>query len=192
MKKWLCGLLVLVMLVLTCSVGFGETETVTEKEVETEVEEVMDEVETEEAADGESDDDGYEVTEFSPDLMNQFDATASEWYQDKDYRALLTILCACDLDNTDGIDFDATAALVKTSYVIKNDYTLIIWLENEETDIVVFYVPMLGTANYAFVDHLGSDTLTEVMLEDVFGEYKKNDVEDILDVVDMIGDAIED
>ena len=196
MKKWLCGLLVLVMLVLTCSVGFGEAtvapeEGITEEMFTEEIEEVLDNVKPDQkvTSDEETEDAGYEHVEFTPELISGIDSTAAQWFYNSKTRAAFFLALIIDAKDEVEDKFDLDTAIASDSYVAKMGYVLIVWIQSEDNDLLLFCSPELGMASYAIIDHLGSDALIEETLSQIADEYYKPDEDELMEVVQDMSEA---
>lgn len=122
-----------------------------------------------------------DVISFEPTLANALDYSAQEWFSCSFNRALLTILLAADLggsveENTVSID------LVDTSFVAKDSVKLIVYFHGEQSDLIIFYTPVIGEAAYSFMDKSSDAVIQNAFEATVDGGCYKNDLEDILEI----------
>ena len=130
---------------------------------------------------------------FEPTITKMFDNSASEWFSSEFDRAMLTVLLSIDLLSIVDEDvMDFSEALTKNTYVAKDGLNLIVYYHGKQSDLLVGYTPLTGTAIYQVQDKIG-DSLVLYLLEKLAedGCYK-NDIDDLFEVVTLLSDVLTD
>ena len=134
-----------------------------------------------------------ETPSFVPSLTNAMESTTETWYSTGYNRALLTALLGFDLMLQE--DVELGDFMTHPTYVALDDETLTVMGASGEEVIMVMYSPSLGIAFY-YVDEFAADTdslistLLETVLDENNSSYKKNEINDMVDVLSDLNEAM--
>lgn len=130
---------------------------------------------------------------FEPELSNIIGFSASKWFSDADWRALLTISIALDYAKVDS-SFKPSVIFEDGSYVAYDDDedSLFIVFFRDDEYCMVLYSPSMETAIYDGEWSKGSEVTVEMAFEKKSMECRKNTISRLSNMLDMLGNALED
>lgn len=134
----------------------------------------------------------YEFTNIEGNLVSIFDYTPSKWMESSMYRALLTVSLAVDVGLQEDIPYQAN--YYEGSYVGRSENDLVVMVGTEDKNVVlsIMYNPYLNHVRYLFTENNASfDAFCKYVLTDwCENGYYKNDISDILEVTDLLIEAL--